>query len=136
MVEKLHALPEGIKNSDKNNEEEKEEYKKNMEKDGKEVAMDVTQMKEQKGSERKTSNSGVSKRNLWKKTRTNAAKIVQLELLKRAKKTRRKKLQFQTRFLFVFFIRMCLICLHIAREKHCRDSSCWWEMESELSDQC
>ena len=116
----MHPLPEGIKNGDKN-EEEKEESKMNKENDGKEVAMDVSQTKEQKGSERKMSNPGVSKRNLWKKTRTNAAKLVQLELLKRAKKTKRKKLQFQTRFLFMSFIRMCLICLHIAREKHSMD---------------
>ena len=104
MVEKLHPLPEGIKNSDENNEEDKEESTKNKERNGKEVAMDVLQTKEQKGSERKMSNSGVSKRNLWKKTRTNAAKIVQLELLKRAKKTKRKKLQFQTRFLSMSLI--------------------------------
>ena len=119
MVEKMHPTPEEMKNSDEKNEKEKEESKTNKENDGQKLAMDVLKTKEQKGSERKMSSSGVNKRNLWKKMRTSGAKLAQLEMLKRAKKSKRKKLPFQSRFLFVLFItRICLICLHIVRKKH------------------
>ena len=123
MVEKLHPPLEGI-NSDGKHKEEREESKMNKAKDGKKVSMDISQTKDQKGSERKVSSSGVSKRNLWKKTRTSAAKLAQLEMLKRAKRSKLKKLPFQTRFLFLSFVRMCLLCLHLMREKHRKDSTC------------
>ena len=138
MVEKLPPTPGGIKNSDVKNKTEKEESIMNRQKEGQKVVMDVLQTKDQKGSGRKISPSGVSKRNLWKKMRTSATKLVQLEMLKRAKKSKRKKLPFQSRFLFVFFItKMCLICLHIiVRRKHHMDSTSWLEIKSELFHQC
>ena len=138
MVEKMYPPPGGIKNSDEKSKEEKEESKMNKAKDEQKVVMAVLKTKDQKGSGRKMSPSGVGKRNLWKKMRTSATKLVQLEMLKRAKKSKRKKLPFQSRFLFVFFIsRMCLVCLHmIVRKKHRMGSTCWLEIENEVSNQC
>ena len=138
MVEKLPPTPRGIKNSDGKIKTEKEESIMNREKEGQKVVMDALQTKDQKGSGRKMSPSGVSKRNLWKKMRTSATKLVQLEMLKRAKKSKRKKRPFQSRFLFVFFItKMCLICLHMTvRKKHRMGSTCWLEIENEVSNQC
>ena len=86
----------GHKNIEETMHEELDKKPEKMDKNKERKEMDKLESNEkEKGN--KISTTGSSRRNLWKKTRTSVVKLAQLEMLKRAKKSKGKKFQYQHR---------------------------------------
>ncbi len=54
------------------------------------------------------SSKGASMKNAWKRTKTNVAKLAQMEMIKRANRSKKKKLVYQGRWVYMH----CIELLH------------------------
>ncbi len=49
------------------------------------------------------SSKGASMKNAWKRTKTNVAKLAQMEMIKRANRSKKKKLVYQGRWVYTLY---------------------------------
>ncbi len=60
---------------------------------------------EPKNAGKRFSSKGASKKSAWMRTKTNVAKLAQMEMIKRANKSKKKKLMYQGRWVAIYTCR-------------------------------